>query len=75
MAGLAVLGWFLLIGLWGVLPFNGKTLPEALAERCHIRFKTAAALVSVAVGVLGTAGAVMMVFRDRGGEKTGSKGR
>ena len=65
LAGFVTLSLFLLVSLWSVFPLKGKTLPMALVERCRIRFKPAAAMVSVFVGVLGTAGAVLMVYRDK----------
>lgn len=65
LAGFVTLSLFLLVSLWSVFPLKGKTLPMALAERCRIHFKPAAAMVSVFVGVLGTAGAVLMVYRDK----------
>ena len=63
VVGFVTLSLLLLMGLWGIFPFRGKTLPLVLAEACRMRFKTAAAIVSVLAGVLGTVGAALVTSR------------
>ena len=63
VVGFVTLSLLLLMGLWGVFPLRGKTLPLVLAEACRMRFETAAAIVSVLAGVLGTVGAALVTPR------------
>jgi len=52
--GVSIAVWtpILWIGLWGVCPFGGKTLPHLLAGEWQISFTLSAFLFSVLVGVL-----------------------
>lgn len=52
-AGIIVMnGLFLLLFLWSVIPFGGKTLPHILEQSWDVAFHYSALAVSLACGLL-----------------------